>query len=85
MTASEATARGRRLPGHDCPLCEIPGVPHGFVTCRVCWAQVPARLRLALNHAYQSRRDNPQAHRAALAAVLEWCRDQRRGRELADV
>lgn len=58
-------------PTHHCPSCQQPGIAYELLACRPCWWRLPKPLRNALNNAH--RRGGP-AHRAALAAAINWYR-----------
>jgi hypothetical protein len=60
---------------HNCPGCDSPGVPVDRLSCRTCWYRLPTNLRQWLNSAYHNKGPGTIQHRRALAACLEWFRD----------
>lgn len=59
---------------HDCPGACGQQVSPFLLACRRCWLFLPWRLRMEVNAAYTGRKVNPDRHRAACAAALDWYR-----------
>lgn len=68
---------------HGCPGDCGARVPKHQLACKPCWFRLPKPLQRALNQAFQRRGQNPAAHRAALAAALDWYRRNPIGGESA--
>jgi hypothetical protein len=64
-------------PPHDCPGCQVPGIPVEQLACRRCWPRLPKPYRDALWDAYGH--GTPEAHQVALDACLTWYREHPRG------
>lgn len=65
---------------HDCPGHCGRRVARHQLACQGCWRRLPQPMRQRLDEAYRAQRRTPTSarvseHRKALAAALDWYRD----------
>ncbi len=69
---------------HPCPGCQASGVPHHQLACEPCLFRLPQDLRNAVDGTWraksyakrpESRSAAVVAHRRAIAAAMQWYRD----------